>query len=140
MGGLRKNYREYSKIPLRQHLPAASPACVRRPQGVAIQEYHRLLQSVSTFFGAKKVEKETSTFVLRNYGGQVGRRWKSRLRIWREGSGKRELAPRSGSSLRQRVFFRSLRWMRDGAFPMRPSLFHRISDNTIPAQLCECLH
>ncbi|TSC57447.1 MAG: hypothetical protein Greene041662_956 [Candidatus Peregrinibacteria bacterium Greene0416_62] len=72
-----------------------------------------MLQSVSTFFArAKKVEKETRR-------SQV----EKRLRIWREGSGKRELAPRCGSSLKQRVFSRSLRWMRDGAFPMRPSFF-----------------
>jgi hypothetical protein len=70
-------------------------------------DYHFLLSC------QKKVSKE-----------KRGRFWKSRLRIRRERSGKRELAPRFGSSLKQRVFARSVRWMRDGAFPVRPTLFH----------------
>lgn len=70
-------------------------------------DYHFLLSC------QKKVSKE-----------KRGRLWKSRLRIRRERSGKRELAPRFGSSLKQRVFTRSVRWMRDGAFPVRPPLFH----------------
>ena len=69
-------------------------------------DYHFLLSC------QKKVSKE-----------KRGRLWKSRLRIRRGWSGKRELAPRFGSSLKQRVFARSIRWMRDGAFPARPSLF-----------------
>ncbi|MEK7563535.1 MAG: hypothetical protein AAB544_04030, partial [Patescibacteria group bacterium] len=59
---------------------------------------------VSTFFGAKKVEKETSVA-----GGKVA--YDSPL-------AERKMRPHPHSS--PRIFARSAHGMRDGAFPMRP--------------------
>src|SRR3989338_706893 len=49
-----------------------------------------------------------------------GRRWKRRLRIYVRGAEN----PRSTQNLLQRVLIRPAPVMRDGAFPMRPTLFH----------------
>lgn len=64
------------------------------------------------FARAKKWQKETRVAF-----GNVPTHLRSR-------GGKRELAPRLGSSLKQRVLFRPAYGMRDGTFPARPAMLY----------------